>query len=305
VANRFGQSSATANAERKPTDGGKIIFSRKGDEKMPKKNAGRLSARPPFNEQQQQEQEPIHVIQTLGQGYYVMDPKHQQLLWEHGCFGKGVLSRSLPSKFNAVGWRPRISKKARGLQGQVVPQQQQQQQEQAMTKEEWMQISVQELLFLDRAGFQLNISHQQQSITIQQVWECFLQEHGIAASTDWWNHAIVLQYVAYHYFRSFGWTVRSGIKFGCDWLLYERGPTHDHAPYAIKVLNRMEDGTWTDCTRSLRLLTNVKKTLRYCIVEPRPGVDMQRIPIMTPHALLRAFRITSLDAGRWVPDATR
>jgi len=31
-------------------------------------------------------------------------------------------------------------------------------------------------------------------------------------------------YVVYHHFRSKGWCVRSGVKFGTDYLLYKRGP---------------------------------------------------------------------------------
>ena len=32
-------------------------------------------------------------------------------------------------------------------------------------------------------------------------------------------HRLVTQYVAYHHYRSHGWCVRSGIKFGCEYLL--------------------------------------------------------------------------------------
>jgi tRNA-splicing endonuclease subunit Sen2 len=32
----------------------------------------------------------------------------------------------------------------------------------------------------------------------------------------------LIQYAVYHHFRSMGWIVRHGIKFGADWLLYQR-----------------------------------------------------------------------------------
>ena len=38
----------------------------------------------------------------------------------------------------------------------------------------------------------------------------------------------LMNYVAYHHFRSLGWVPRAGIKFGVDWLLYNRGPVFDH-----------------------------------------------------------------------------
>ncbi|CAJ0868179.1 13528_t:CDS:2, partial [Entrophospora sp. SA101] len=36
-------------------------------------------------------------------------------------------------------------------------------------------------------------------------------------------------YVAYHYFRSLGWVVRCGMKFGVDYVLYEKGPPFKHS----------------------------------------------------------------------------
>ncbi|CAH1762021.1 12092_t:CDS:2 [Entrophospora sp. SA101] len=37
------------------------------------------------------------------------------------------------------------------------------------------------------------------------------------------------EYVAYHYFRSLGWVVRCGMKFGVDYVLYEKGPPFKHS----------------------------------------------------------------------------
>lgn len=47
-----------------------------------------------------------------------------------------------------------------------------------------------------------------------------------------WSRAdnpFLLNYVAYHHFRSLGWVVKSGIKFCADFLLYKRGPAFSHA----------------------------------------------------------------------------
>lgn len=55
------------------------------------------------------------------------------------------------------------------------------------------------------------------------------------------DNPFLLQYVAYHHFRSLGWVVRSGIKFCVDWLLYKRGPAFSHAEFAIVVLPVYED----------------------------------------------------------------
>ncbi|KAJ3285538.1 tRNA splicing endonuclease subunit sen2 [Borealophlyctis nickersoniae] len=43
-------------------------------------------------------------------------------------------------------------------------------------------------------------------------------------------------YAAYHYYRSQGWVVKSGIKFGTDFVLYNKGPIFRHSDYAVVVI---------------------------------------------------------------------
>ncbi|CAG8524278.1 199_t:CDS:2, partial [Scutellospora calospora] len=43
------------------------------------------------------------------------------------------------------------------------------------------------------------------------------------------DNPFIIRYVAYHYFRSLGWVVKGGMKFGCDYVLYEKGPVFKHA----------------------------------------------------------------------------
>jgi tRNA-intron lyase len=42
-------------------------------------------------------------------------------------------------------------------------------------------------------------------------------------------------YAAYHYFRSNGWIVKCGLKFGSDFLLYREGPPFNHSEFAVTV----------------------------------------------------------------------
>ncbi|MCJ1335838.1 hypothetical protein MMC09_001112 [Bachmanniomyces sp. S44760] len=54
----------------------------------------------------------------------------------------------------------------------------------------------------------------------------------------------LLSYVVYHHFRSQGWVVRSGVKFGVDYLLYLRGPVFSHAEFAVIILPSYSDVYW-------------------------------------------------------------
>lgn len=54
----------------------------------------------------------------------------------------------------------------------------------------------------------------------------------------------LIHYAVYHHFRSLGWIVRPGIKFGVEWLLYYRGPAHSHAEFAVIVIPSYEHPHW-------------------------------------------------------------
>src|ERR671920_219407 len=61
--------------------------------------------------------------------------------------------------------------------------------------------------------------------------------------------------------------VSPGIKFGCDFAVYERGPGIDHAPFLVQVLTREEIMTASAIVLSGRLATTVKK--QFIIAIPR------------------------------------
>src|SRR5215204_3436091 len=58
-----------------------------------------------------------------------------------------------------------------------------------------------------------------------------------------------------------------GIKFGCDFAVYERGPGVDHAPFLIQVLAKEEQITASTIVLAGRLATTVKK--QFIIAIPR------------------------------------
>lgn len=47
---------------------------------------------------------------------------------------------------------------------------------------------------------------------------------------------LLINYAAYHHYRSLGWCVRHGIKFCVDWLLYRRGPVFSHSAFSILLV---------------------------------------------------------------------
>ncbi|KAM9963912.1 hypothetical protein ACTFIW_005553 [Dictyostelium discoideum] len=70
-------------------------------------------------------------------------------------------------------------------------------------------------------------------MTIQECWKEFQTNES----------SFISKYITYHYFRSLGWIPRSGIKYGCDYILYKLKPDLIHAQYGIIIQNRNEQST--------------------------------------------------------------
>jgi tRNA-splicing endonuclease subunit Sen2 len=54
----------------------------------------------------------------------------------------------------------------------------------------------------------------------------------------------LVNFAVYHHFRSLGWVPRHGIKFGVDYILYQRGPVFDHSEFGVMVLPSFSDKQW-------------------------------------------------------------
>jgi tRNA-intron endonuclease len=80
-----------------------------------------------------------------------------------------------------------------------------------------------------------------------------------------------LNYRVYKDLREHGYVVIPGIKFGCEYAIYEHGPGIDHSPYMVSVRTPGEKLTSTDIVRAGRLATSVRK--RFIIALPNPETD--------------------------------
>lgn len=77
------------------------------------------------------------------------------------------------------------------------------------------------------------------------------------------------KYAVYKTFRDMGYVVNPGIKFGCDFAVYEKGPGIDHAPYLVHVYGSRAPVTSTGLVLAGRLATTVKK--QFILAVPRSG----------------------------------
>ncbi len=82
------------------------------------------------------------------------------------------------------------------------------------------------------------------------------------------------EYLVYKDLRDEGKVVLPGVKFGCEFAVYEHGPGVDHAPYLVSVRTAEESVTSSDVVRAGRLATTVRK--RFIVAVPDVKVSQVR-----------------------------
>jgi tRNA-intron endonuclease len=109
----------------------------------------------------------------------------------------------------------------------------------------------------------ITITKFKQKITIEQLKEICKKE----------VYEFDKKYTVYKNFRDKGYIINPGIKFGCDFAVYEKGPGIDHAPFLIQVYNRSESITSTGIVLAGRLATTVRKQFILAIPKGKDKVD--------------------------------
>lgn len=118
---------------------------------------------------------------------------------------------------------------------------------------------------------------------------------------------IVKQYVAYHHYRSHGWCVRSGIKFGCDYLLYKRGPPFQHAQFCVTILDSEEHHEYPWYSSVARVVGGAKKTLVLCYIQKMVSEDeiLQMWKRNQLAKVFQSYKIGEVIYRRWVAGKNR
>lgn len=86
-------------------------------------------------------------------------------------------------------------------------------------------------------------------------------------------HDFEKKFHVYKYFRERGYIINPGIKFGCDFAVYEKGPGIDHAPFLVQVYKRSDPITTTGVVLAGRLATTVRKQFILAIPKNEEDVD--------------------------------
>jgi tRNA-intron endonuclease, archaea type len=91
-----------------------------------------------------------------------------------------------------------------------------------------------------------------------------LVKAGEKAERDFYN-----KYIVYRDLRDRGMVVRTGLKFGTDFRMYERGGKvgEGHSKYLVHVVSEEYTCSFPEMAGRLRLAKNVNKDMIYAIVD--------------------------------------
>ncbi|NIP62771.1 MAG: tRNA-intron lyase [Nitrosopumilaceae archaeon] len=109
----------------------------------------------------------------------------------------------------------------------------------------------------------ISISRSRKKVSLDEMRDICKEEY----------HDFEKKYQVYKNFRDKGYIVNPGIKFGCDFAVYEKGPGIDHAPYLVQVYNRQDILTSTSVVLAGRLATTVRKQFILAIPKGKKKVE--------------------------------
>jgi tRNA-splicing endonuclease subunit Sen2 len=140
------------------------------------------------------------------------------------------------------------------------------------------------------------------------------------------DNSFIYKYVVYHHFRSLGWVVRTGVKFGVDFLLYNRGPAFSHAEFGVMIVPAYSHPYWSESParqaeckakehrdwwwlhRVNRVQAQVHKTLMLVYVEIPPPWDYDPRNAsfeIDVGEILKSYKVREFIFSRWTPNRHR
>ncbi len=94
----------------------------------------------------------------------------------------------------------------------------------------------------------------------------FKQLFALCAKRD---KQLIARYAVYVDFRDRGYVIKTALKFGADFRVYERGvrPGEDHAKWIVFAVNESDKLSWYDFCAKNRVAHSTKKKLLIAVVD--------------------------------------
>lgn len=85
---------------------------------------------------------------------------------------------------------------------------------------------------------------------------------------------LILKYTVYKDLRSRGFVVKTGLKYGAHFRVYERGetPGSSHSPYLVHAISENAELSPPELARAVRLAHGVRKSMIFAVVDDEGDV---------------------------------
>ena len=106
-----------------------------------------------------------------------------------------------------------------------------------------------------------------------------LTQKAARTEHDFWT-----RYPVYKDFRNRGYVIKTALKFGADFRIYERGikPGQDHAKWIVYPVKESEKLTWQDFAAKNRVAHSTKKRLLIAVVDDELDVSYWEVSWTRP-----------------------
>ncbi|GFQ77564.1 tRNA-splicing endonuclease subunit Sen2 [Trichonephila clavata] len=267
----------------------------------------------------------------------VHDEESMKMLYNMGFFGKGTLSKNAPQVClkNKKSEPPRKKQKIEPIESaEVVIEVSDSDDEDTLQYEENQKDANEVSIFSDSDDDRESCEYSKESsfnekeslqLTFQEAYflsyglGCLVvkdKDHFLNLGELWskmceLSPVFPVMYTAYHHFRSKGWVVKSGLKFGADYVLYKDGPPFYHATYSVLVrtvkenlrdVRGLKDLTWFSLAALNRVNSTAGKGLLILyVIKPSMMTDIQN---STPLCVSQ-FKLEEVLYKRWVASENR
>ncbi|GAB6028980.1 tRNA-splicing endonuclease subunit Sen2 [Chamberlinius hualienensis] len=163
-----------------------------------------------------------------------------------------------------------------------------------------LRLSFEEAFFLSFAFGCLHVTDNDKIMNLEELLSCFMKL----------DSKFLQRYNVYHYYRSLGWVVKPGIKFGVDYILYKEGPPFYHASYSVMIQlddenNHINENlTWPSLAGLNRLCERVAKELVICYISEIKKLNCETNSLSFIDQIFR-FDIKNVQVRRWISSEER
>ncbi|XP_074594079.1 tRNA splicing endonuclease subunit 2 [Brevipalpus obovatus] len=170
-------------------------------------------------------------------------------------------------------------------------------------EDEKLCLGLEEVFFLSYALGCMNVTDPRldRQLSLGEMWKTFCSLHDPEDRSHFASY-----YAAYHYFRAKGWVVKSGIKYGSDFVAYKEGPAFFHSLFSIVVYSlkfnehiksKYPSRDWLFLSSWVRVTESVGKNPVLCLIHIPEDCDFDD-PQVIKSFEIEIIALKRFEAGR-------